>query len=232
MSKISKLLLLFICLTSTASSPTVSSPKEYFKLKDALDQAKSTLISIPAANPFSKYTEKINYECIEEKLNITETGEKLVTIYEGQITILSAYLKCFDDDEVEFVNFIIIQLGINENAYYVDCAKLKLQKLEPNSKLLENFNSTSFNTSMTAFCEFFYDDGFNDMFSKIEQVFGPLDKFTCGAISKHDVIKFVINFHVVVFEAREEVRTPKMKEIIDTFKTKVIKTADCIVANA
>lgn len=233
MSKITQLLLLFVCLTSSASSAAVSSPKEYFKIKDAFDQAKSTLISIPAANPSSKYTEKINYECIGEKLNLMENGEKLVTIHEGQIIILSAYLKCFDDDEVEFLNFIIIQLGINKDADFVDCAKLKLQKIEPDSNLLKNFDTKSFNSSMIAFCEYLNkDESFNVIFSKSEQVLGPLDKFTCGAISKLDVIKFIINIQVVPFETREEVRILKMKEMIDILKTKVIKTADCILTNA
>lgn len=233
MAKIIQLVLLFICLMSTTSSAAVKNSKEYSKLKDAFNKAKHTLLSIPAANPSSKYTKKINYECIGDKINLTENGEKLVTMHEGQIVFLSAYLKCFDDDEVEFLNFFITQRGINQKVDLVDCAKLKLQELEPNSNLLENFDASSFNTSMILFCEYINnDENFDVIFSASEEVLGPLDKFTCGAISKLDVIKFIINIQVVPFETREEVRIPKMKEMVDIFKTKIIKTADCIVANA
>jgi hypothetical protein len=218
---------------SIASSTTASIPKQYIKLKDTLGEVKNSLQSISSDNPFKKYTDKINFACIEEKLKLADNGEKSVTIYEGQVIILSAYLKCFDGDEVETVNSMIRDIGLDQNKDFVHCSKENLQKIDPDSKLIENFDIKSYNASMILMCGYLkLDEALEITLEHAEQVVGPLDTFTCGAISKLDARKFLLNLYVVPYETRDEVRTPTIKEMLDTFKTKITKTADCIISNA
>jgi hypothetical protein len=223
--------ILFICLASIVSSAAVS---DFIKLKDVIDEVAKSLKSSPKESPFTKYTEKINLECIKEKVNVAENGEKLVTIYEGQIIMLAAYLNCFEGDEAEFVNFMTTQGGIHiKHAEFVACGKLKLQKFEPNSILLDNFDSKAVNSSMTLMCGYINsDEELDNTISKVEAVVGPIDKFTCGAVTKNDVVKFMVNIYVVPHETRAEVKTQKMQEMIDTFKAKITKISDCIISKA
>ncbi|CAG9810856.1 unnamed protein product [Chironomus riparius] len=230
MSKIALSLIIFTVLTTTASSAVSSKSKEYLKLKDVLNKAKETLQSIPEANQLSKYIKKINFDCIEEKLNLINNGEKSVTVYEGQLVILSSYLKCIDEDQPKLLNLIINSMGLDKNDDIVDCAKLKLHKIDPKSRFIDNFDIKSVNASYAEYCEIFTSDkGFDESVTNLEELFGPLEEFTCGAVSKLDVIKFIVNIHVLPFEIRENVRVVMTTEMIETFKMKMISTADCII---
>jgi len=110
-----------------------STKDDHLTLLETFNNTKEMLLSIPETNAYKKYIKNINFDCLKEKLNLPENGGKSVTKLEGRIVVSSAYLKCFQEDEVELLNFLTIELGLNKDEELNTCTQLKLTKFDPTS---------------------------------------------------------------------------------------------------
>ena len=206
---------------------------------DAFEYLTESIKSVSDSKPYGKYINKIDFECAKESLNLTQNGHKMVNEVQGIITAVAAYVKCLKTNEEETLDFatklVIKEYGIKEepsdfNSYVNICYKLKLQEIEPTSKLLDNFNALS--EEQTDFCKIVSIDELADHTIKpIEDQIGPLDTATCGSVDRNLVANFLIKFNLIPAEKRPEVRKEETQEMIDLFRTKITATSDCIIKN-
>lgn len=162
-------------------------------------------------------------------------GRKQVNEVQGIIIAAAAYVKCLKTNNEETLDFatklVIEEYGIKEeetsefNRHINICYMLKLLEIEPSSKLLNNFN-----TSSTEFCEFVpVDDFIVDTVQPFEEQIGPLETASCGAVDKNLVANFLIKFNLIPAEKRADVKMEETQKMVELFKAKITATSNCIL---
>jgi len=93
-----------------------------------------------------------NYDCITETLKLSENGDKLMDTRLADDYVLTAILKCYSDEGLkEFIEFSFDTLVHNlDKTDNLRCNKVMLQKMDPTSKLIENFDKDITNEEVMA----------------------------------------------------------------------------------
>jgi hypothetical protein len=98
-----------------------------------------------------------SHECMKERLRLTDNGKKLVLPTVGEILVKTAATLCLGERDVLFITPIERMAASmakqNISNEMLDCAKLKLSELQPQSDLLEGFNPSGMNSSTDDNCK-------------------------------------------------------------------------------
>lgn len=94
----------------------------------------------------SKFITKTNQTCVDQMLNIEKYGRKKVKILLGFSAVRMAAALCYENPNElfgnYFDNFVEIVRKDEDQREKVDCYKLKLKEIEPNSELLNGLQAT------------------------------------------------------------------------------------------
>lgn len=164
-------------------------------------------------------------DCVKKFFNLPQNNKMIVLQIEELIFTIAAGMKCSDEEkvfEVQLNEHISKRLGKD-----INCMKLMLQKLEPESKLLENFQLTE--NQIKNCSERFSTDGIMIIQNELEQILGPLSVYSCGAMTgADDYTKFLTKGAIIKFgDISEELKEVEMKKMMEYFKEISIKTVNC-----
>ncbi|KAL7012511.1 hypothetical protein ACKWTF_014896 [Chironomus riparius] len=168
----------------------------------------------------------INHNCVKEKLNLPENGEKSLLKIESKVLLALAKSKCIKSDLIEFLEIFLKILVPNyfNTEENVVCIKLELQKLEPTSKLVENFtnNGTECSTynNIHPFGIYRWD---------YEMTVGLLNETTCGVLTEDIVNVIDYKTFLVANEINEELKRSEIQELFAMATEKLQELADCIL---
>jgi hypothetical protein len=219
-----------------------SSSKDTGPLPEAFEYLTEAIKSVSESKSYGKYINKIDFDCAKEMLNLTQNGHKMVNEVQGIITAVASYVKCLktnDEETVDFATKLVTEeyrLKDGEpsefDIQFNICYKLKLQELEPTSKLLDNFDGNTIPSDVTELCGIISIDELADHTIKpIEDQIGPLETGTCGSVDQNLVANFLIKFNLIHAEKRTDVKKEETQKMVDLFRSKIIATSDCVLRN-
>ncbi|KAG5666613.1 hypothetical protein PVAND_014629 [Polypedilum vanderplanki] len=139
----------------------------------------------------SIHPRNIDEDCVEKNLNFAENGHKKMSRYRGIDTIGLGYDMCTEgiQETWETAIWFLAQAINDEFENKVDCFKKELKRIEPNGKIVEDFDPDSMTISddeCTAAIE-------SESFQKfLSQILGNIDikKDACDKITQDEVRAF------------------------------------------
>ena len=150
----------------------------------------------------------------------------IINELEEVIFVTAAMLKCSDADQV-FKKFLDDFVG-EDLKEQLNCLSGNLQRLEPESKLIENFQITE--DEFAECLEKFPTTHFKEYQEKYEGILGPLDLFSCGAVTgADDFIKFIAKGALIKFgDGSEDLNVAEMKKLREYFNNITFTALNCI----
>lgn len=105
----------------------------------------------------NKFYKNLNTDCIKEKLNIPENGEKKISKLDAEVLMAKTLTSCSGFEESDYWKQIINNI-YGDPIYTTSpedssCIKLNLRKLNSNLKLVKNFDSESMTDDDKEFCD-------------------------------------------------------------------------------
>ena len=190
-----------------------------------------------SANPppqFAKFIKNVDRNCLSEKLNLAENGDKIYQPVLMFPVFYGSFLKCLDaelmDDFLDTLVNHYSERAQNYRSGYVECYQLKLQQVDPNSMLIKNFKKELMQLSEEE-CNEFMDSADYGIFSdKFERDILNISTFTCGAVDKVEAERLWLDFKTIAVTI-EDVETKKAenRKILDIFKSKWERIYECLV---
>jgi len=209
---------LFLMLIGT----TVAINYENKSLRDWYMETLNNMRKIKSDNKFYTFTNKLNLRCMTHQMDYTINREKLLNFAEAMILLYGSGLKCMDevkhnsawelmiDSSIEF-----IVNKINENN--MQCFKMALKRLDPDSKYVNNFDERTMTMNISE-CEQIVDmDGLNNRISKTEKAYGSFSSLTREALDRHKFKKILLTL-VVLGDKGYEMRSKGRDELIKELK--------------
>ncbi|KAL7012398.1 hypothetical protein ACKWTF_014829 [Chironomus riparius] len=142
---IASLAFLIVVISGAKVKPTQESLNDAYNSMKASNEAQK----LKDSNMLLKQD---NFDCIKATLKLSENGNKVMSRRLASDYVMIALLKCYSDEgQKEFFVFmletLVYNLAKNDNHR---CNKVMLQKLDPTSKLVENFDKTVTNEEVKA----------------------------------------------------------------------------------
>lgn len=208
---------------------TVTSPTSEEK---ALNEWISDTSFNQTSNRLRKLIQTLNFECSKEKVKADGNGNKKMNQSEATDTIFLATLRCLipGEDEAfkeiidEMLEFIADIVSI-EN---LECYKWGLYKLDPDSRLLGDFNPNNMEISKEK-CE-------EINLNTLEKIQGALDNDfrsgsilrKCEALVEKEITLFFFKLMVFSFETNDEIKQHEIRSLIDLLKQVIEKLENCM----
>jgi len=177
-----------------------------------------------------KLEETIDYDCVKEKLNLPENGDLALIEVEATIIIASAKAKCIKVDPVEFSD-LFFDFAVEDgqrNAIPFACAKYKLQRLEPTSKLAVTSSSDESRKKHCRHVTISLHPYSIPMWAYTDQV-GALSETTCGVMTGEIFDIISLKTMLVFSEKDKNLKINETKELFRFVTDKLHKLADCFL---
>ena len=179
-------------------------------------------------NEREKIFEGFDMDCVKNFFKLPQNNKMIVKETEEMVFMVASGMKCSDEDKVfgsiyrDYVN-----KGMKK---HLICLKWHLKQYEPASKLVENFEVTEdeIKKCQEQFPIYKEMEGFQ---KEMENMVGPLDTYTCGAVSEdgaRDFLVFVSKGAIIEYgDISEELKNSEKEKLKDYFKDISIKTVEC-----
>ena len=170
----------------------------------------------------AKVEDAIDTDCVKEKLNLPEFGDKTLLDVEADILIASAKSKCIKIDPIAFADLFVNFAAWDYESS--DCARHKLHELEPTSKLAQftridkKLECKNYSSRLDPYRTYRY-----------EASIGRLNESTCGVLNKENVDIISHKTLLISLEKDEELKKIEMKERFALATEKLHKLADCVL---
>ncbi|KAG5666612.1 hypothetical protein PVAND_014628 [Polypedilum vanderplanki] len=141
---------------------------------------------------------KINQKCVERKLNFQSNGEKKMNHDLGLTTIGLAYNLCNENNkEIGKVAIGFLMIGITEDyATKTDCFKKALKEIEPNAKIVKNFDESQMTNSNKECEETLGSEKFDKFLSDVIEK-TSIGEHVCDKITKDDIKSFAYRLPIM-----------------------------------
>ena len=167
--------------------------------------------------------------CVKNFYKLPQNSNMMVHQVEEMILDVATGMKCSDEDK-------IFERHLNEfcrksSRIKLSCIKSRLQQLEPTSNLVENFEISeadrqecdkSLPTKDVVYMQ-----------QKFESKLGPLNVYTCGAVSENganDFMKFYTKGVLINYgNITEELKKSEKQKLKEYLKDISIRTVNCII---
>ena len=172
--------------------------------------------------------ENIDMDCVKNLLKLPQNNKMLVNQLEETVFKAASYLKCSDEKKIfnEYSN-IFVHNGMKKQ---LTCLIWHLQRLEPTSKLVENFEITE--DGIKECDKNFPIEEIESEIGGVTTTLGPLSAFTCGAVTDNwvnDFLRFVSKGSIIKYgDINEELKQAETKKLMEYFKEITFGTANCI----
>nr|P24243.2 RecName: Full=Balbiani ring A 67 kDa protein; AltName: Full=p67; Flags: Precursor [Chironomus thummi thummi]AAM77906.1 nonspecific protein p67 [Chironomus thummi] len=167
-------------------------------------------------------------DCVKNFFKLPQNGKMILKETEEMVFMVASGMKCSTEYKIFGAMFRdFVNEGLKE---HLTCLKWQLKQYEPSAKLIENFEITEAELKV---CQEKFPI-YNEMkgFQKdLEDLLGPLNTYTCGAVSEDgakDFLIFVSKGAIVEYgDISEELKKTEKEKLKDYFKDISIKTAEC-----
>jgi len=175
----------------------------------------------------SNYTR--DYDCVGRNLHIDKIGKNYVTDTTGFVLTMSALNRCYGQKANEVFNKYakILKNKLTENYPIedIDCAKMRLKKLEPESKLVADFNTDEVTSQRKDYCKsIFQSKSLREIYLEIKNV----ELFKCNKIDEKQSAIVDLSLIIIQFEQNKDLKLSEFKRIVKLFSELFNFTADCI----
>nr|P28027.1 RecName: Full=Balbiani ring A 28 kDa protein; Flags: Precursor [Chironomus thummi thummi]AAA72921.1 unnamed protein product [Chironomus thummi]prf//1211233A ORF,Balbiani ring Bha [Chironomus thummi] len=174
----------------------------------------------------AKLYKSFDIDCGKNFLKVQQNSKMLVNEEEELVFKVASSLKCSSEDAAfKFYFDEIIRPKLKKG---LSCFELHLQQQEPDSKLIKNAIITKAEVEKCKKQSPI--DDLKEVENGLEDVIGPLDVFSCGAVtSVDDYVLFVTKSVLIKFgESSEAVKKVEMEKLKEYLKDIAFTTAECI----
>ncbi|KAL7012382.1 hypothetical protein ACKWTF_014815 [Chironomus riparius] len=189
------ILILIYLSTTSAINDTKLTLEEWY------NEISANHPKVAQGNPFSLQLNEINNKkwCINDAINIFNYKLKVLNYAEANILIYGAGMNCLSTKDFTWKQLIKMladhySIIMPENKV---CFMLELEKFQPKSTALWNFNSANLEIDAAACDDVVDNSGYAEHLKNIESVFGNLDELTCGAVNGNSLKKLLLTIVVL-----------------------------------
>lgn len=165
-------------------------------------------------------------ECIKTLFKLPQNEKMIFKQLEERIFMIAADIKCLNEERT--LKGFLSNLGHEYMNVNLKCMIWHLQKIEPTSKLVKNVD---FSEDELAECKEIFENPYKDDALLYEKIVGPLDVFSCGAVSGFDdFIKLVTKYTLATFgEYSDELKNNEIEKLKEYLKNITFTTVNCII---
>ena len=220
---------------SNSSEEAQFTPSTKLPLKKWFEELNKQIEASSIRSGISKFTKNVDQNCVKDKIKMTENGNKKVNLAQAVVSIGIGYLKCYDKSEnaaiIEGINDFL-ELYESTNFFkYGDCYLNELKKLEPTSKLVENFDVNGMELTEEECSRHLGEDTYQAMMKNLEEYTGDLATFTCGNFKADDFKLFGMKLVILSFEKNDELKEAEIEKLRETVGSKLNNIFDCVMQN-
>jgi hypothetical protein len=207
-------------------------PATRMSLKLWFEEFKDVYGDLTEVNTITKIIRNADKNCVQEKLNMTENGNKTINYAQALTSIGIGYLKCYDKTAIsELFNEFFEDDEDIHFAVYGECYFRALKELEPTSKLVENFNEDQMEVTKEECDDNLKKDSFDEWIKDIEEYSGDLSTFSCGNLNGDDIRMLLVKSAILSHEINEELKESEVDKLKHLVGYKLNKIFDCVMKN-
>jgi hypothetical protein len=185
-----------------------------------------------ARDPILKKINDVNRSCVKDKLKLATSGSKLVPETLGSIATACSFYLCYDDkktlNDLAFEKFM--ETMPPEFKDKLDCIKLALKEIEPDSKVLKDFDPKAVKVAKEECTRVMTSFGMQRTLEMFEKDFEKMDKLTCRAIDEKIINKIAFTGLIVKFGSIEAGQLKSSREELKEFSAKrILDACNCVV---
>lgn len=179
-----------------------------------------------------KLTNFQNYDCIKEKLKLSQIGQKELSSTEAQFLLSKTISACSGQAESELLKLILNQFSKNYQIQMTDedllCTKLTLQKFNPSSKFVENFNQNEMTKVEKESCEERVRTDRSGLERELRKIGNEeFSAFTCGKLNSDEIYKYMCTFGLITDEIDAKLRDSEMEMLVEDAVKKIGEVFEC-----
>lgn len=179
-----------------------------------------------------KFTKVQNYDCIKEKLKISQVGQKEIPSIEAQFLTSKAIIACSGHSENELLKSILSQFSKNHQIQMTDedllCTKFILQKLDPSSKFVENFNQNVMTAADKESCKERVRTDRSGLDEELRKIGNEeFSTFTCERLNSDEIYKYMCTFGLITDEIDTELKDSEMDILVEDAVKKIEEIFEC-----
>ena len=111
---------------------------------------------------------------------------------------------------------------------YVNCAMIKLKKLDSTSKLARNvINDQNSEERCKYYSTVIYP--YSNIIERFKRSVGALNETTCGSLSDAEIDLFTVKTLLIAVEKDEELKKSEAEKVFAVLTEKLHKLADCVL---
>jgi len=211
-------------------TPTTRKP-----LKLWFEEFNKNIATAPIRSGISKFSRNTDKNCVEQKIKMSENGNKMMNFAQAVVSVGIGYLKCYGKTEnaaiIEAINDFLKLYEDTNFDKYGDCYLNTLKKLEPTSKLVENFDADQMELTEVECNDHLGENSYDDWMRNLEEYTGNLETFTCGNLKTIDFKIIGMKFVILSHEKNEELKESEVEKLREIIGTKLNNIFDCVVEN-
>ena len=199
--------------------------KRLSRILDIIDESRNKQDGDDLVENISK---NIDMDCVKNLFKWPQNEKMLVNEIEQIVFTVAASLKCSDEEKAfQHVLDDNVHSNLQDILTYL---KWQLQRIEPASKLVENFEINKADLKKYK-KKIFFAEALAQFQENLEKKIGPLSKFSCGAITDaDDYLKFVSKGAIIKYDdISEELKETEMEKLKEYLKEITFNTFDCII---
>lgn len=209
---------------------------EKLTLNQLFEELSNNSSQIKIIQKLQNFSSIQNFDCIKDKLKLSETGEKELSNIETKFLLAKAATACLDQSENEFLkihlNKFLEIFASSLDHDDIQCTKFALRKLNQDSKFVENFDENSMTDEKQEECEERVTrdkSGLQKDLNKIK--IEDISKFTCISLNADTIYKYMCTFTLVAVESDEQLKDSEMDKLIDAIVKKSDEIFECRINN-
>ncbi|KAL7012381.1 hypothetical protein ACKWTF_014814 [Chironomus riparius] len=199
MKSIFWILIIFVVFTCAIDIKKQPLREWYQQIYKDFNAKRATMIN---NHPLRKYMDGFSEYYTKKNMKFNENQNKIVNFAEAMILFCGSALKQFDDVKLKNAWNTMTDALVDFYGHYplsndINCFKLELKKIEPNSPILKKFNESSMAEYIET-CESVVDmNGLETNIAYIEEAYGDLKTLTGGAIDRTEFKRILLTFVIL-----------------------------------
>lgn len=220
------LILLIIC--GCQGSLKVKSNEQ--SLNQAFEKISEVTAELFDQHPVDELFKKfINLTCIKETLQLDKIGGKIINKNLTKWILAMASFQCMSNDEKNEFLTLFITNGFkiyDHEAGGHRCSKVLLQKIDPASKMIENFDEDVEDVEVELCEQLLISEALDSI---VEDYVGDFDAPDCVQLIRQHQKSFMVVFLNLAVEEDLEVMKSEMEKYVEVMKTNIADVFDCII---
>lgn len=186
-------------------------------LQEILDEAIAKLINPPEF--IVKYTSKIDFDCVRNRLNIEKNGQKIYNIVDSVIVVYGSTLRCMQANATElWINLVerfSPEFYTKLTKGQFQCYQWRMQQIDPQSPFVKDFDINDMILSVDECKNYIEKEAYGEKLSKCEKAVGSFEVFSCGAFNKENLEHYILNLALMTGMENPNDKTAQINTLCD-----------------